>query len=79
MGKCKCGNKYNDLTWYEVLVNGKYYPIGGKAINNKEEIAKAMKYTNYFRGAFNKDLIQHRSFNHCFNCGNANNEVVITY
>jgi len=75
--KCnKCNQEVNEVRWHEILSNGKHVSIGGRACDNKLNIAKAMKYTSYMRGAWNDKIISYREYNHCFNCGMANNEIV---
>jgi hypothetical protein len=74
--KCKCGSEYNEITWHVIFSNGKRVAIGGNASNDKLDIAKAMKYTSYCLGAWNDKEITYKTYNHCFNCGFANNETI---
>ena len=73
---CKCGHEANEIRWHDILSNGKYVAIGGNASEDKLSIAQAMKHSSYMMGAWNDKVITYREYNHCFNCGNATNEVV---
>jgi len=79
--KCdKCNSdRANTTRWGEVLIDGKYCSIGGNAGNlqSKHSYANSMKNGSY--GRYTEKDIKVREYNHCFNCGYANKETIITY